>query len=304
MALQKRVVRYLFDRFPSHDTEKARRALDGAAPATDEERQRWRRRHAEQAYAEEKALNSFAWVPADALRGKHVLDLGCDVGGRSTAWSEIFGFGGLYGVETTPAATAAAHAFAAAKGIVADFRVGRAEELPFEDATLDAIVSNDVLEHVRSPERTLEECARVLKPGGLAVLRFPPRLHPFESHLGHVANPFVPFHWFFSAGAIREAYCEAVVERGVFPTCSCESWEWLPTLNGISVRTFRRLVRTQGWEIVHWEPFSYPRRRWPAVRAVLRRLAVLPVAEEILLNRISVILRRPEDVPSAMEAAR
>src|SRR5688572_2838326 len=138
MPLEKRVVKYLFDRFPSYETAKAQRALEGAAPPDDGARIRERQRHAEQAYQEEKALSSFAWVPAGSRRGKAGMDLGCDVGGRSTAWAEIFGFGRLYGVETTPEGTAAARAFAASKGIEGDFRVGRAEQLPFDDASLDA----------------------------------------------------------------------------------------------------------------------------------------------------------------------
>lgn len=298
IAVQRKVLTYLFNLFPQYETEKARRALSKEAIPTEEEKVYTRLKHAEEAFSEEMETNSFPWIPTDLLRAKHVLDLGCDVGGRSVAWAQIFGFGKLAGVETTPEAVSAARTFAERKGVCADFRVGYGEDMPFESETFDAVMSNDVLEHVRSPEHTLAECARVLKPGGVAILRFPQRLHPFESHLGHITNPYFPFHWVFSPKAIRQAYCKTVIERGIFEGYKCEPWEWLPTLNGLSVRAFRRLLRDMGWTIAHWEVHSYCRRRFRPLGAVLRRMASIPLVEEVLLHRICAILRRPEVIPA------
>ncbi|MCX7622568.1 MAG: class I SAM-dependent methyltransferase [Thermomicrobium sp.] len=39
--------------------------------------------------------------------------------------------------------------------------------LPFRDETFDAVVFLDVLEHVPQPAAMIEECARVLRPGGI-----------------------------------------------------------------------------------------------------------------------------------------
>lgn len=50
---------------------------------------------------------------------------------------------------------------------------GRAEELPFDDATFDALTFTYLLRYVADPEATLRELARVVKPGGsLASLDF------------------------------------------------------------------------------------------------------------------------------------
>jgi SAM-dependent methyltransferase len=50
-----------------------------------------------------------------------------------------------------------------------DFRWGDAEELPFDDASFDAVVGGFVLNHLPRPERAVEEAVRVLAAGGSAA---------------------------------------------------------------------------------------------------------------------------------------
>lgn len=45
--------------------------------------------------------------------------------------------------------------------------------LPYPDARFDVVVHSDTLEHVRSPIKALEECRRVLKPGGALCMTVP-----------------------------------------------------------------------------------------------------------------------------------
>jgi SAM-dependent methyltransferase len=45
--------------------------------------------------------------------------------------------------------------------------------LPFEDASVDLVFASHVLEHVDEDRKALSEIARVLRPGGLAVLPVP-----------------------------------------------------------------------------------------------------------------------------------
>lgn len=52
--------------------------------------------------------------------------------------------------------------------------VGNIEEpLPFADASFDAVLSTQVLEHVPAPRAVLAETVRVLKPGGRLILTVP-----------------------------------------------------------------------------------------------------------------------------------
>jgi ubiquinone/menaquinone biosynthesis C-methylase UbiE len=48
-----------------------------------------------------------------------------------------------------------------------------AEGLPFDEATFDFVTCLEVLEHLIFPEKAVAEIARVLKPGGFAVITVP-----------------------------------------------------------------------------------------------------------------------------------
>lgn len=65
-----------------------------------------------------------------------------------------------------------------------DAHVAAAEHLPYPTNTFDVLLSHEVLEHVQDDRAALSEMARVLKPGGRAILFCPNRWYPFETH-GH-----------------------------------------------------------------------------------------------------------------------
>ena len=53
------------------------------------------------------------------------------------------------------------------------FSVGNITDIPLEDSSLDAVICSEVLEHVESPEESIIEMIRVLKPGGIIALSVP-----------------------------------------------------------------------------------------------------------------------------------
>ena len=57
--------------------------------------------------------------------------------------------------------------------------VGDVRGLPFRDASFDAIYSMGTIEHFDDTEGAVEEMARVLKPGGRAIIGVPNRYDPF-----------------------------------------------------------------------------------------------------------------------------
>jgi len=68
-------------------------------------------------------------------------------------------------------------------------RLGRAEAMPFGDGVFDAVVMDQVLEHLSEPRRAFREAARVLVPGGLLCLGVPD-----ASRYGE--NAFFDLYWF------------------------------------------------------------------------------------------------------------
>jgi SAM-dependent methyltransferase len=57
--------------------------------------------------------------------------------------------------------------------IVDDIRHENLHELSFRDASIDLVISNDVMEHVLSPPAAFRELARVMRDGSEALMTFP-----------------------------------------------------------------------------------------------------------------------------------
>jgi SAM-dependent methyltransferase len=97
---------------------------------------------------------------------------------RILAWAAHRG-ARAYGIDiSTPTLTQARAAFTAESGSLraaaADVRA-----LPFRDESFDAIYSMGTIEHFDETEHAVDEMARVLKPGGRAIIGVPNRHDPF-----------------------------------------------------------------------------------------------------------------------------
>src|SRR5205809_105923 len=61
-----------------------------------------------------------------------------------------------------------ARTHAEAQGLVIDYRASTAEDLlAAGEPAFDVILNMEVIEHVADPARYLQDCAQLLKPGGL-----------------------------------------------------------------------------------------------------------------------------------------
>ena len=60
-----------------------------------------------------------------------------------------------------------------------EYRIENALELSFPDNHFDLLISVDVMEHVGEPHRMTQEIARVLRPGGVALVTFPQTHFPW-----------------------------------------------------------------------------------------------------------------------------
>ncbi len=104
--------------------------------------------------------------------GETMLDLGSGAGIDALIASRQVGpDGAVIGVDMTPEMLHAARANAAAAGAEnVEFREGRLESLPVEDAAVDAVTSNCVINLVPDKSAVFKEISRVLKPGGRLVI--------------------------------------------------------------------------------------------------------------------------------------
>jgi arsenite methyltransferase len=100
--------------------------------------------------------------------GATVVDIGCGAGTDLLLAARRIGPAGqAIGVDMTPDMRAMARAGAAACGLAnVDVRDGDATSLPLDDASVDVVMSNGVLNLVPDKLRALSEMRRVLRPGG------------------------------------------------------------------------------------------------------------------------------------------
>lgn len=102
------------------------------------------------------------------VAGQRVLDLGCGMGGLAVALR----LAGALAIGHDPnRAYGDICALRAARyGLPLPFVTATGEALPFRDGAFDLVLCLDVLEHAESLDRTLAEIARVLAPGGQALV--------------------------------------------------------------------------------------------------------------------------------------
>ncbi|MFI5395999.1 MAG: arsenite methyltransferase [Candidatus Binatia bacterium] len=145
--------------------------------------------------------------------GETVLDLGSGAGFDAFLAARVVGAAGrVIGVDMTSAMIAKAQENARKAGVTnAEFRLGTIEELPIEDASVDVVISNCVINLSPDKPRVFREAFRVLKPGGRLlvsdiVLRTPlPErvLASVEAYVGCVAG-----------AALRSDYLQAITDAG------------------------------------------------------------------------------------------
>lgn len=110
------------------------------------------------------------------LQGKLLLDLGCGQGGFLVASKEA-------GARITGLDLNVTTMFGQEPKVGAD-----ALHVPFESLCYDVVVCTNLIEHLPEPDLLLDEILRVLKPGGMLYLSFPPFYSPNGGH------NFSPFH--------------------------------------------------------------------------------------------------------------
>jgi tocopherol O-methyltransferase len=114
----------------------------------------------------------LTWAKIDPTnRPQTILDVGCGIGGSSLYLAEKFG-ARVTGITLSPVQANRAKERARSAGLtdITDFQVANALEMPFADNSFDLLWSLESGEHMPDKIKFLEECYRVLKPGGKLIL--------------------------------------------------------------------------------------------------------------------------------------
>jgi len=128
-------------------------------------------------------LSGYSWVlqqlPAGPLQ---ILDAACGTGFGTYAIAHRAD--AAVGVDIAPEAIAEARARYRASGLY--YAVMDVAKLAFRNATFDAVISQDTIEHVPDDAGFVAQAARVLRPGGTFTVFTPYR----EAHTTTPENPY------------------------------------------------------------------------------------------------------------------
>jgi arsenite methyltransferase len=127
----------------------------------------------ELALVPDATVESFAgvanhWLLGRIEPGEIVLDLGCGAGTDLLIAAQMTGpTGRVIGVDMTAGMLERARASADEMGIDnVELHESLIESLPLEDASVDIVISNGVIDLVPDKDAVLDEIDRVLRPGG------------------------------------------------------------------------------------------------------------------------------------------
>lgn len=156
-------------------------------------------------YAAGGELAEFIERSAFPLAGRNVLDVAAGWGGHIIAFAER----GAHAVAAelndhmfTQLAQFATRERLDLRAVVADCHT-----LPFPSASFDVILGLELIEHIDSVPRFADEVARLLKPGGVAIVSTPARVRSFFDGEPHFQLRFL---------TILPFRLQAVVARKVF----------------------------------------------------------------------------------------
>ena len=211
-------------------------------------------------YHFEKLHHLLRLVDFDGYRGRSVLDVGCGAGVDLARFAK--GGAIVTGVDVAGSAIDLARANFAQQGLAGRFEVANGEQLPFGDSTFDLVFAHGVVQYTANPRRLVEECRRVLKPGGEAIFQVYNRVSWLNglSKLMKVGleHDDAPVLLKFSIGEFRRllsGFREVRIVPERFPVKSRLHGGWKGAIyNRLFVGVFntlpRPLVRRFGWHLL------------------------------------------------------
>jgi SAM-dependent methyltransferase len=120
-------------------------------------------------YHFEKLHHLLRLVDFDAYRGKRVLEVGCGAGTDLARFAR--GGAIVTGVDLSASAIELARKNFEQQGLQGEFREVDGEHLPWDEGTFDLVYAHGVVQYTPDGARLIDECRRVLIPGGEAIFQ-------------------------------------------------------------------------------------------------------------------------------------
>ena len=211
-------------------------------------------------YHFEKLHHLLRLVDFDGYRGKRVLDVGCGAGIDLVRFAK--GGALVSGVDISPSAVALARQNFSQQSLEADLREADGEHLPYADGTFDLVFAHGVLQYTPDSRALVEECRRVLKPGGDAIFQVYNRISWLNAlskvmkvPLEHEDAPVIGRYSASEFRAMLTGFREIRIVEERFPVKSRLHGGWKGfAFNTMFVGTFnalpRGLVRRFGWHLL------------------------------------------------------
>ena len=195
-----------------------------------------------------------------AYRGKRVLDVGCGAGTDLARFAK--GGAIVAGVDLSSSAIALAKQNFAQQGLTADLREADGEKLPFEDNSFDLVFAHGVVQYTAHDKALVDECRRVLTPGGTAVFQVYNRISwlnglskVMKVPLEHEDAPVLKRYSAAEFRGLLTGFRDVRIVEERFPVKSRLHGGWKGTVfNTFFVGTFNALprawVRRFGWHLL------------------------------------------------------
>lgn len=211
-------------------------------------------------YHFEKLHHLRRLVDFEGPKGRRVLDLGCGTGVDLVHFAQ--GGARAVGVDAAPAAIDLARQNLAHQRLAADLAVADGESLPFANDSFDYVFAHGVVQYAADDRRIVEECRRVLKPGGRAFFQVYNRVSWLNAlsklmkvELEHVDAPVLRKYSRAEFARLLAGFSDVTFITERFPVRSRLHGGWKGALfNGVFVGTFnalpRRWVERLGWHLL------------------------------------------------------
>ena len=189
------------------------------------------------------------WVRAryPDLEGQRILDVGCTIGHNTLPWAQTFPEAQVHAIDVAAPMLRYGHARAQTMGVPVHFRQMDASALAFEDDSFDVVWSSMFLHELplKTIRKTLQECRRVLRPGGLMIhMELPPNsaLPPYDGFYLDWDSWYnsEPFYKTFRDQDARQLCAEAGFDAARFEQ------HVVPSLNWFGEEGFQRALDRVG----------------------------------------------------------